>query len=58
VDSFINSRANYRNHRKIVIVDGQKAYLGGLNIGNKYLGLDRYYGYWRDSVVSIQGEGL
>jgi len=54
---FLNSRANYRNHRKIVIVDGQKAYLGGLNIGNKYLGQNRYYGYWRDSVVSIEGEG-
>lgn len=54
---FLNSRANYRNHRKIVIVDGQLAYLGGLNIGNKYLGLSRYYGYWRDSVVRIEGEG-
>jgi len=54
---FLNSRANYRNHRKIVIVDGQRGYLGGLNIGNQYLGLNRYYGYWRDSVLRIEGEG-
>lgn len=53
----INSRANYRNHRKIVIVDGHIAYLGGLNIGDKYLGLSRYYGNWRDSVLRIRGEG-
>lgn len=53
----LNSRANYRNHRKIVVVDGHIAYLGGLNIGNKYLGLSSYYGYWRDSVLRIHGEG-
>lgn len=54
---FINSRANYRNHRKLVIIDGHTGYLGGLNIGDKYLGLNRYFGYWRDSVVRIEGEG-
>ncbi len=53
----LNSRANYRNHRKIVIVDGTVGYLGGLNIGDKYMGLSKYYGYWRDSVVRIDGEG-
>lgn len=53
----LNSRANYRNHRKIVIVDGHIAYLGGLNIGNKYMSKDKYYGYWRDNVLRIHGEG-
>lgn len=53
----LNSRANYRNHRKIVIVDGHIAYLGGLNIGDKYLSKSQYYGYWRDSVLRIHGEG-
>ncbi|MEN6445990.1 MAG: cardiolipin synthase [Candidatus Cloacimonas sp.] len=53
---FLNSRLNYRNHRKLVIVDGKKAYLGGLNIGDKYLGRKRYYGYWRDSLAEIEGQ--
>jgi len=53
---FINSRLNYRNHRKLVVVDGKKAYLGGLNIGDRYLGLHKYFGYWRDSVALIEGE--
>lgn len=54
----LNSRMNYRNHRKLVIVDGAKAYLGGLNIGDKYLGKDPYYGYWRDSLAIIEGESV
>lgn len=52
----INSRLNYRNHRKLVVVDGQKAFLGGLNIGDRYLGKNRYFGYWRDSLAVITGE--
>lgn len=55
---FINSRLNYRNHRKLVIVDGREAFLGGLNIGDQYLGKHRYFGYWRDSLVAFQGEAV
>lgn len=51
-----NSRLNYRNHRKLVIVDGSCGYLGGLNIGDKYFGKKRYFGYWRDSVVRLGGD--
>ena len=55
---FLNSRMNYRNHRKLLIVDSRKAYLGGLNIGDKYLGKSSYYGSWRDSLAVIEGEGV
>lgn len=55
---FLNSRMNYRNHRKLVIVDGKKAYLGGLNIGDKYLSKDPYYGYWRDSLGIFEGQSV
>ncbi len=54
----LNSRMNYRNHRKLVVVDGIKAYLGGLNIGDQYLGKDPYYGYWRDSLAIFKGESV
>lgn len=54
---FLNSRLNYRNHRKLVIVDGATAFFGGMNIGDQYLGRNRYFGYWRDTVVKIEGEG-
>lgn len=51
----ISSRLNFRNHRKLVIIDNETAYLGGLNIGDKYVGKNRYFGYWRDSLLVMQG---
>lgn len=53
---FLNSHMNYRNHRKLVIVDGSTAYLGGLNIGDQYLGKTPYFGYWRDSLAVLRGD--
>ncbi|MEG6616766.1 cardiolipin synthase [Peptococcaceae bacterium 1198_IL3148] len=55
---FLNIRVNYRNHRKIVIVDGKVGFLGGFNVGNEYLGLDQRFGYWRDTHLSIRGSAV
>ena len=52
------NRLNYRNHRKILIVDGKVGFLGGLNIGDEYLGKDKKFGFWRDLHLKIQGEAL
>ncbi len=49
---------NFRNHRKIVIVDGRLAYVGGLNVGDEYLGKDARFGPWRDSHVKIEGPAV
>jgi cardiolipin synthase len=46
---------NFRNHRKIVIADGQVAYVGGLNIGDEYMGRHPRFGPWRDTQVEIRG---
>jgi cardiolipin synthase A/B len=46
---------NFRNHRKIVIVDGQTAYVGGLNVGDEYLGKDPKLGPWRDTHCEVLG---
>ncbi|MBW6514601.1 MAG: cardiolipin synthase [Candidatus Syntrophosphaera sp.] len=54
----LNSRLNYRNHRKLVIVDGERGFLGGLNIGDKYMGKNKYFGYWRDSLVKLRGDSV
>jgi cardiolipin synthase len=48
-------RINYRNHRKIVVVDGAEAWVGGQNIGIEYLGEDRRFGRWRDTQVHVTG---
>ncbi len=55
---YLNLRYNYRNHRKIAVIDGKTAYIGGYNIGDDYLGLDPKWGYWRDAAVRIQGNAV
>jgi cardiolipin synthetase 2 (EC 2.7.8.-) len=52
---YINLRINYRNHRKICVIDGEEAYVGGFNIGDEYLGLVKKFGYWRDTHLWIKG---
>lgn len=46
---------NFRNHRKILLVDGAEAFIGGLNIGDEYRGLDPKFGYWRDTHLRLTG---
>jgi len=46
---------NFRNHRKVVVVDGRVAWIGGHNVGDEYLGLDPEFGHWRDTHVRIEG---
>ena len=49
---------NYRNHRKIVIVDGTIGFTGGLNVGDEYLGRSKKFPIWRDSHLKIEGKAL
>ncbi|MAG58682.1 MAG: cardiolipin synthase, partial [Planctomycetes bacterium] len=51
-------RVDFRNHRKIVVVDGKVGFTGGINIGNEYLGLDPDMGQWRDTHLSIEGPAV
>lgn len=46
---------NFRNHRKIVIVDGKKAFIGGLNVGDEYMGKSQRFGHWRDTHLEVTG---
>lgn len=46
---------NNRNHRKIIVIDGQIGYIGGFNVGDDYLGLGKL-GYWRDTHLRVQGD--
>ena len=52
-------RMNYRNHRKIVVIDGRVGFVGGFNVGREYLGLDKKkFGYWRDTHLCIEGAAV
>ncbi|QHW33859.1 cardiolipin synthase [Paenibacillus rhizovicinus] len=52
---YLNFRVNYRNHRKLVIIDGQIGYIGGFNVGDEYMGRNKRFGYWRDTHLRITG---
>lgn len=49
---------NFRNHRKVVVVDGKQAWIGGHNVGNEYLGLRKRTGHWRDTHARFSGPAV
>ena len=49
---------NFRNHRKVVVVDGETAWIGGHNVGIEYLGLSKKFGHWRDTHTRFQGPAV
>ncbi len=51
-------RINYRNHRKIVVIDNKVAYVGGFNVGKEYIDRDPKFGHWRDTHLRIQGTAV
>ncbi|MGT0186234.1 phospholipase D-like domain-containing protein [Staphylococcus aureus] len=55
----LNFRMNNRNHRKIIVIDGQLGYVGGFNIGDEYLGLGKLRIFGRiDMHLRIQGDAV
>ena len=55
---YINTRINFRNHRKIVVIDGNIGYVGGFNVGDEYINRGEQFKYWRDTHIRIQGEAV
>ncbi|MDQ0230612.1 cardiolipin synthase [Metabacillus malikii] len=54
----LNNKINFRNHRKIIVIDGVTGFVGGLNIGDEYLGKNSQFGFWRDTHLLIKGEAV
>lgn len=52
---FININMNFRNHRKIVVIDNKVGFVGGFNVGDEYLGKNKKFGYWRDTHIKLEG---
>lgn len=51
-------QVNFRNHRKLLLIDGKTGFFGGINIGDDYLGRYPEIGYWRDTNVKIEGPAV
>jgi len=56
VSPFVSTHYNYRDHRKILVIDGHTAVTGGINMADEYLNLVKRYGYWKDTAIMLKGE--
>ncbi|MDL2060201.1 cardiolipin synthase [Mesosutterella sp. AGMB02718] len=55
---FLTTRFNFRDHRKIMVIDGETAYTGGFNLADEYINLHCPYGVWKDAEVRITGRAV
>ncbi|MDD3192827.1 MAG: cardiolipin synthase [Oscillospiraceae bacterium] len=53
----LNSMFNYRDHRKISVIDGDVGFCGGLNLADEYINAYEKYGHWKDTAVMLRGDG-
>ncbi|MDD3277905.1 MAG: cardiolipin synthase [Lachnospiraceae bacterium] len=54
----LTTTQNNRDHRKILVIDGQVAFTGGVNLADEYINLKKRFGHWKDTAVMIQGEAV
>ena len=55
---FISTHYNYRDHRKILVIDGHTAFNGGVNLADEYINHIVKYGHWKDAAVMLKGEAV
>ena len=55
---FISTHYNYRDHRKILVIDGHTAFNGGINLADEYINKVDKYGHWKDTAVMLKGEAV
>ncbi len=53
---FVSTHYNYRDHRKIAVIDGQVAFTGGVNLADEYINDIERFGHWKDAAMMVQGE--
>lgn len=54
----LNVRMNYRDHRKICVIDGNVGYTGGLNLADEYINRSIRFGHWKDSAILLKGDAV
>lgn len=53
---FVSTHYNYRDHRKLLVIDGRIAFTGGVNLADEYINKVRRFGHWKDTAVRLEGE--
>ncbi len=57
VTPFLSTHYNYRDHRKIMTIDGKTAFTGGINLADEYINAIHPYGHWKDTAIMLEGDG-
>lgn len=55
---FVSTHYNYRDHRKIAVIDGRVAFTGGVNLADEYINEIRRFGHWKDAALMVEGEAV
>ena len=55
---FLSSYYNYRDHRKILVIDGHTAFTGGVNLADEYINKTVKYGHWKDTAIMLEGAAV
>lgn len=55
---FVSTHYNYRDHRKILVIDGKVAFNGGINLSDEYINVDAPFGHWKDTAVLLKGPAV
>ena len=58
VTPFVSTHYNYRDHRKILVIDGHTAFNGGVNLANEYINHIIKFGHWKDTAVILKGKSV
>ena len=58
ITPFVSTQYNYRDHRKILVIDGKVAFNGGVNLADEYINRKEVYGHWKDTAVMLKGEAV
>lgn len=58
ITPFISTHYNYRDHRKIMVIDGMTAFNGGINLADEYINHIQRYGHWKDTGVMLKGDAV
>ena len=55
---FVSTHYNYRDHRKILVIDGHTAFTGGINLADEYINRRERFGHWKDTAVMVKGDAV
>ena len=58
IKPFVSSHYNYRDHRKILVIDGEVAFNGGVNLADEYINREERFGHWKDTAVMLKGDAV